>query len=97
MISKDEVLALAQLARLTVSDEEAQALGKDMSSILDYIGQVSAVSAEVVVEKPLLRNVMRPDVLYAEGTPTVGKEEALRKAFPKEEKGYNVVRKIIEK
>lgn len=97
-ISKEEVLALAQLARLQLTDKEAEALGKDISSILKYVGQVSAVSgADTTVQKPLLRNVMREDIPYEAGSPTVGRQEALRAAFPKSEKGYNVVRKIISK
>ena len=97
MISKEEVLNLSTLARLKLSDEEVAGLQKDMSSILDYIGQVSAVSAGNEKEKPLQRNVMRPDELRAAGGPMDGKEEALRSAFPKREGDFNVVRKIIQK
>lgn len=98
MISKEEVLRLAELARLEVTDEQVVELQTNISNILDYIKQVEAVSVEGShTEKPLMRNVVREDALYDAGTPTVGKEEALRAAFPKEERGYNVVRKIIQK
>jgi|SRR5581483_7565418 len=97
MISKEEVLNLAALARLKLSDEDVVSLGKDISSILEYVGQVNAVSAVAQREKDPLRNVMREDVARGEGDPLWGKEEALRAAFPQREGDYNVVRKIIQK
>lgn len=98
MISKEEVYKLAELSRLEVSDAQVSELQKDISNILHYIGQVESVALDDVhTDKPLLRNVMRDDTLYNAVVSTVGKEDALRKAFPKEERGYNVVRKIIQK
>lgn len=95
MISKEEMQNLAQLARLKLSDAEVEGLQKDISSILDYVGQVSAVKAkEGAGEKPTVRNVMRDD--SGEGR-LAGKEEALKAAFPTREGNFNVVRKIIEK
>lgn len=97
MISKEEVLKLAELARLKVSDEEAAALQKDISSILDYVGQVSHLEAGAAAESPAHRNVLRPDAVRDAGNLLAGKEEALQAAFPKREGAYNVVRKIIQK
>jgi aspartyl/glutamyl-tRNA(Asn/Gln) amidotransferase C subunit len=97
MISRDEVLKLAELARLKLGDVEADALQKDISSILDYVGQVSAVPAAGQKESPLNRNVMREDVLRPAGDTMAGKEESVRAAFPKREGNHNVVRKIIKK
>ena len=98
MISKEDIEGLAQLARLKLKDGEADALGKDISNILGYVGQVSAFSADAGKgEKPLLRNVLREDAPRAEAHPLSGKEEALRAQFPKREGEYNVVRKIIQK
>ena len=51
MISKEEVLQLAELARLKLQEREVESLQKDISSILDYVGQVSAVEiAQVAVD-----------------------------------------------
>jgi len=98
MISKDEVLNLSALARLKLSDEEVVALQKVISSILDYVGQVSAAPIESHTDaKPEPRNVMREDTPHDEGSPLTGKEESLRAAFPTREGDYNVVRKIIQK
>ena len=93
MLSREEVLNLATLARLKLGEGEVESLQKDISNILEYVGQVSAVSVKSEQGSTLLKNVMREDVPAA----TLGKREELIKAFPKEENGYNVVRKIIQK
>src|SRR3989344_6665548 len=104
MISREEVLQLALLARLKLDDKEVAGLQKDISGILEYVGQISAItpqgatSPQVGEDAPLgVRNVMREDVPRADGDTISGKEEALRTAFPKKENNYNVVRKIIQK
>ncbi|MDE1924812.1 MAG: Asp-tRNA(Asn)/Glu-tRNA(Gln) amidotransferase subunit GatC [Patescibacteria group bacterium] len=104
MISKEEVLNLAELARLKLSDAEVESLQKDISNILDYVGQVSAVGVSDVEQlKPILRNVMREDKPYGAGSVMMlGSREALLEALPKKEKApmggfFNVVRKIIQK
>ena len=105
MISRDEIDELAALARLKLTEKEAEALQKDISSILDYVGQVSAISTQGDVltqdlskASPLaLRNVMREDTPRGEGDPLAGKREALLAALPRREGDYAVVRKIIQK
>ena len=97
MISREEVLNLAQLARLKLSDQEVEGLQKDISSILDYVGQVSSVELSKNKEVPLVHNVMRADSPRDVADQLTGKEESLRAAFPTREGGYNVVRKIIQK
>ncbi len=102
MISREEVLQLAELARLKVADAEVAGLQKDISNILEYVGQISAVQGNTSTKAeelplPSQRNVMREDVPRAAGDAMFGKEDALRAAFPKKENNYNVVRKIIQK
>jgi aspartyl-tRNA(Asn)/glutamyl-tRNA(Gln) amidotransferase subunit C len=98
MISREEILNLAELARIRVSEEEIASLQKDISHILEYVGQVSAVSASSESPEPALaRNVMRADEVRGEGDALAGKREALLSALPKREGDYNVVRKIIQK
>lgn len=98
MISREEVLKLAELARLQLGEGEISGLQKDISNILEYVGQVSAAPAkEIAGENVLNRNVMREDVPRGADDALAGKEESLRAAFPQREGGYNVVRKIIQK
>ncbi len=96
MISKEDVVALTALARISVSQDEATHLQKDFSSILEYVGQVTAVSAQSQIPAAV-KNVMRGDIPYEEGNRLFGKQEQLIDAFPKKEESYAVVRKIISK
>lgn len=90
---------MSALARLTLTPAEEEALSKDISNILDYVGQVSAVTdgrrapSAAAADGALLRNVMRDDI----PTKTLGDRESLLNAFPKREGDFNVVRKILDK
>lgn len=98
MISQEEIERLAALVRIELHPKEVESLQKDVSNILEYVGQVAVVSggsAEPVV--PLNHNVLRMDTLRADGDQLAGKEAAVRAAFPTQENGYNIVRKIIQK
>jgi aspartyl-tRNA(Asn)/glutamyl-tRNA(Gln) amidotransferase subunit C len=98
MISKEEVQKLAELARLELSEKEVTSLQKEMSDILDYVGQVAAVSIhDAAPQAGTNRNVVRADVPRADGDILSDKREALLAALPKREGDYNVVRKIIQK
>jgi aspartyl-tRNA(Asn)/glutamyl-tRNA(Gln) amidotransferase subunit C len=98
MISKEEVLKLAELARLKLADTEVEGLQKDISNILDYVGQVSSASADAGKDtQPVVRNVLREDTPRPSEDPLAGKEDALKTAFPVREGNFNVVRKIIQK
>ncbi len=98
MISLEDIRNLAQLARLKISPQEEESLQKDISNILDYVGQVSAVPMPDKKEDAgAWHNMMREDALRGAADPLAGKEEAVRAAFPKQENGFNVVRKIIQK
>jgi aspartyl/glutamyl-tRNA(Asn/Gln) amidotransferase C subunit len=97
MISIEDIRNLATLARLKLTPGEEESLQKDISSILDYVGQVSAVPMpERKEDAGLWHNVMREDV-PRDGGQVALKEEAVRAQFPKREGDYNVVRKIIQK
>lgn len=97
MISKEEIRGLAVLARLKLSAEEEDALQKDISNILDYVGQVNTLSGDAALNYSPLRNVMREDALRAEADPLAGKRDALLAALPAREGDHAVVRKIIDK
>ena len=110
MISKEEIQKLAELARLKLTDDETASLQKDISNILEYVGQLGAGAAtpvslqgdrgwspEIAAPAPLVHNVMREDIARTQGDILADKRDALLKALPKREGDYNVVRKIIQK
>ena len=63
-ISRDEVLHVARLARLALSDDEIDRLGAQLNAILEAVGKVSELDLADVepTAHPLdLVNVLRPD------------------------------------
>ena len=89
---------MATLARLKLSEAELESLQKDVSSILTYVGQVSAVSTDATgPEVPLHHNTMRKDEPRDPQDPLAEKEESIRAQFPTREGDFNAVRKILQK
>ena len=48
MISKEEVLKIAKLAKLSVEDDEIDKLTLDMSSIIEYADAIASAEDEIV-------------------------------------------------
>jgi aspartyl-tRNA(Asn)/glutamyl-tRNA(Gln) amidotransferase subunit C len=64
-LTADEVRWVAHLARLTLTEAELDAMTRQLSAILDYVGQLSQVDTEGVepLAHPLpISNVFREDV-----------------------------------
>lgn len=97
MISKEEVENLSHLARLELRPGEVENLQKDISNILDYVGQVNTLEGSDEKSVSALRNVMREDTPHGEASLLFGKREALLRALPQMEEEYAIVRKIIQK
>lgn len=93
MITKEEIQKLADLARISLSENEKESLRKDIDGILDYVGQIKEISAEVgEAWEPAVRNVMREDVV----TNKPGEyKKSLVEAAPSYENGYIKVKKIL--
>lgn len=78
-ITRDEILHLAHLSRLQLSEAEVEAMQGDMNKILDFVAQIEKLDLEGV--KPLTQmspsvNVMRED----EVGEMLSKEAALKNA-----------------
>ena len=89
------MLKLASLARLKLSDEEAEHLSHEFESILQYVGEVKAVSGtgkSLSPENFPGRNVMRDDVSTHEPG---AYSEVLLAAAPAREGQYVKVKKIL--
>ena len=86
MISRDEVLHVARLARLALTDEEIERLGAQLNAILEAVGKVAELDLEGVepTAHPLeLVNVWAEDAPQ----PSLRVEEALANA-PDHEAGF---------
>jgi aspartyl-tRNA(Asn)/glutamyl-tRNA(Gln) amidotransferase subunit C len=96
-MDKDKVLSLAQLARIDISDAEAEKLSGEFEAILGYVGEVNNVSGaeeqgNFDMEKFPIRNMLREDAHPHEGG--LYTEKLLEQA-PAREKDYVKVKKIL--
>ena len=89
------VKRVARLARIAVTDDEAEQLKGSLNGILDFVEQLNEVDVEGV--EPMTSAVeglslpMREDVVTAGNDP----EKVLKNA-PKSEDGFFVVPKVVE-
>ncbi|MDR8394062.1 Asp-tRNA(Asn)/Glu-tRNA(Gln) amidotransferase subunit GatC [Aliifodinibius sp. S!AR15-10] len=93
-VTKDDVQYIAHLARLQVSDKEAEGLKEDMNKILDYMDDLSEVDTSDV--EPLehvtdLEYRLRED----EAKEPVDHEDALKNA-PDADTDYFRVPRVID-
>jgi aspartyl-tRNA(Asn)/glutamyl-tRNA(Gln) amidotransferase subunit C len=64
VIDRDQVLHVARLARLSLSEEEIARMSSELSSVLDHIEKISELDLEGVVPTSHvveLENVLRDD------------------------------------
>ncbi len=92
MVTKEDIKNLASLARIGVSDDEADKMTSEIDSILGYIGVVQSFSGDGEREIPKLRNVMRADIAVNESGEY--KEKLINNA-PSTEGDYLKVKKIL--
>jgi aspartyl-tRNA(Asn)/glutamyl-tRNA(Gln) amidotransferase subunit C len=89
VIERDQVLHVARLARLRLSDAEVERMAGELSAILDHIERIGELDLEKVeptshvVE---LENVLRPD----EARPSWRRDRVLQGAPDVAEGGFRV-------
>ncbi|RMH54007.1 MAG: Asp-tRNA(Asn)/Glu-tRNA(Gln) amidotransferase subunit GatC [Bacteroidetes bacterium] len=93
-VSIEDVRYIAALARLRFAEAEEQRLAEQMSTMLEYVGQLQTLDTTGV--PPMshvldLVNVMREDVVQTR----ISREEALRNA-PDADEAYFRVPRVIE-
>lgn len=89
-----DVKALAQLARLEVSEAEISKLEKEIPNILSFVAAIQEAVADVSSEAPKHRNVMRDDEKPHEGGIY---SEALLSAAPAREGNRIAVKQVISR
>jgi aspartyl/glutamyl-tRNA(Asn/Gln) amidotransferase C subunit len=93
-MNKEEILRLGVLSRIRITDEEAEVLGADIESVLEYVGVINEITAEEGVTKKVgaVYNVFREDEITVEpGSFT----DALLAEAPSVKKGRLEVKKIL--
>jgi aspartyl-tRNA(Asn)/glutamyl-tRNA(Gln) amidotransferase subunit C len=93
-ISRDDVLKLARLAKLSLDDAEADELANDLGEILHYVEQLQSVNVSGLNPTDQvtgLTNVMREDQIEDYGY----KPEDLLKNVPRVEDNHIKVRRVL--
>jgi len=92
-MTKEEILHLGLLARIEITDTEADTLKDEITNILSYVGKVQEIAEEVPPKTVgALHNVFREDVPTQ--TPGQHTENILAQA-PKRHENYIAVKKIL--
>jgi aspartyl-tRNA(Asn)/glutamyl-tRNA(Gln) amidotransferase subunit C len=89
VIDRDQVLHVARLARLRLSDGEVERMSGELSTILDHIEKIGELDLEDVPPTSHVievENVLRPD----EPRPSIPRERALEQAPDAAEGGFRV-------
>ncbi len=94
-MTKDDVAHLARLSRLALTPTELERYTHEVSSIVEYVSTIKALSGGEKAETPAvgaLFNVARPDVVTVPGGSYT---ESLLAAFPEREGRFLKVKKIL--
>ena len=90
MIDRDQVLHVARLARLELSEDEVERMSGELSKILDHIEKIGELDdlddAEPTSHVVALENVLRPD----EPRPSWPRERVLAEAPDPADNGFRV-------
>jgi len=89
-----DVQKVAMLARIRLTDAEANELGPQLSNILGYVDQLQEVDTKGVIETAHPHDAAMP--LRADVVTNTNRREALQKPAPETESGLYVVPKVIE-
>jgi aspartyl-tRNA(Asn)/glutamyl-tRNA(Gln) amidotransferase subunit C len=89
VIERDEVLHVARLARLALSEEEIEAMASELSTVLDHVAKIGELSLEDV--PPTSHVVDLTGSLRAdEPRPCLPREVALEQAPDSDGEGFLV-------
>ena len=93
-LQRDDVQKIAHLARLAVSDAEADALVKDLTNILDLVAQMDAVDTDQV--EPMAHPTDMVQRLRADEVTETDQRDAFQAHAPAVERGLFLVPRVIE-
>lgn len=93
-MEKEDILHLGNLARIKISDEEAESLKGDITSVLEYVSVVNDIAAAADMTKQVgaVYNVFREDEITVE--PESFTEDILAEA-PERKGRFVAVKKIL--
>jgi aspartyl-tRNA(Asn)/glutamyl-tRNA(Gln) amidotransferase subunit C len=95
-MTREEIVHLATLSRIALTEEELTRFTKELSAILSYVGAVQELAGDETPSEPLLgdrHNIFRQDIVSNE--PEAYTESILNE-MPETEGRYLKVRKILQ-
>jgi aspartyl-tRNA(Asn)/glutamyl-tRNA(Gln) amidotransferase subunit C len=95
MLSKDQVQKIAQLARIEITDQEAEKYSKDLSAILGFVEKLNEADTEGV--EPIAhvtgaKNVIREDKVIEYSKET---KEKIINNFPEKKDRFDKVKAVF--
>lgn len=93
-LSREQIVKLAHLSRLSLSDSEIESMISELSAILDYVERLDEVDVEGLnptYQVSRLQNVMRDDTV----APSPASAEALLELVPQRKDNYIKVGRMI--
>lgn len=93
-ISKEEVLKVAHLARLAITDDKVDEYTQTLSNILDLVAQMNSVNTDNVL--PVYNPLDAVQGLRADEITEVNQRELYQSIAPRIESGLYLVPKVIE-
>jgi aspartyl-tRNA(Asn)/glutamyl-tRNA(Gln) amidotransferase subunit C len=93
-VDRDTVLRIARLARIRISDQEADALTGELSNILDWVEQLGEVETDGVA--PMTSVVAMEPALREDQVTDGGLAEDIVRNAPEASHGFFVVPKVVE-
>jgi aspartyl-tRNA(Asn)/glutamyl-tRNA(Gln) amidotransferase subunit C len=95
MISKEEVKKIAKLARIGITEKEAEKFQKEFSAILDYfdiLKKIDTEKSEAKADYSDKGNNTREDKVFSQNEKTV---KCLTDSFPDQKEGFIKVKAIF--
>ena len=90
MLGRDQVLHVARLARLELTEEEVERMSQELSKVLDHIEKIAELGDLADVEPTShvisIENALRGD----EPRPSMARDVALAEAPDADERGFRV-------
>jgi len=92
MLSREEVIHIAKLARLELNEEEIAKMQKDLAEILDYIEMLNKIDTSGInlTESSLKENILREDK-----TEFSDKADEMLEQAPEKENRHFKVKEIL--
>ena len=93
-LTPEEVLKIANLARLQINSDEVEQYAKDLSSIIDLVEQMNAIDTSNI--QPMAHPLDATQRLREDKVNEKDEREKFQAIAPAAEKGLYLVPKVIE-